>query len=245
MTRLLRAELLKLRTTRTAWGLLIATVALTGAAVAGAVIVADNAGTALESDEGVRLVLHVSGAGAVLVLVLGIIMTAGEYRQGTATDTFLTTPQRWRVLGAKLVSAAGVGALFGASSAGVALLVASHTYQLKGYTLPLDGAGAGSILLGAVFYASLFGALGAALGSLVRNQVGAIVGCLAWLFVAEQILLGIAPNLGRFLPAAAGRALVRDPAGNLLGQPAAGVILGLYAVVIMAAGIYVERRRDA
>jgi ABC-2 type transport system permease protein len=245
MTRLLRAELLKLRTTRTVWGLLVATVVLTGTAVAGAVIVADNAGVNLDSDEGVRLVLHVSGAGAVLVLVLGIIMTAGEHRQGTATDTFLTTPLRWRVLAAKLVTATVVGAAFGALSSGVALAVATHMYQLKGHTFPLDASGAGSILVGAVVYASLFGALGAALGSLIRNQVGAIVGCLAWLFVAEQIVLGIAPTVGRYLPAAAGRALVRDPNGELLAQASAGVVLALYAAAIMAVGVYVERRRDA
>src|SRR6185436_5591482 len=101
-----------------------------------------------------------------------------------------------------------VGSVFGALSAGVALAVATHMYQLKGHTIPLDASGAWSILLGAIVYASLFGALGAALGSLVRNQVGAIVGCLAWLFVAEQIVLGIAPTVGRYLPAATGRALV-------------------------------------
>lgn len=150
MMALLRAEMLKLRTTRTVWGLLVATVVLTGAAVAGAVVVADNAGIALESEKGVRLALHVSGAGAIFVLVLGIVMTAGEYRQRTATDTFLTTPDRWRVLVAKLVSAMAVGAGFGAVSAGVALAVGSHVYQLKGYPLPLDASGAWSILLGAV-----------------------------------------------------------------------------------------------
>jgi ABC-2 type transport system permease protein len=245
MTHLLRAELRKLRTTRTVWGLLIATVVLTGAAVAGAVIVADNAGVDLASEKGVRLVLHVSGAGAVLVLVLGIIITAGEYRQRTATDTFLTTPDRWRVLIAKLTTAMVVGAGFGALSAGVALAVASHTYGIKGRTFPLDASGVWSILLGAVAYAALFGALGAALGSLVRNQIGAIVGALAWLFVVEQIVLGIAPDLGRYLPAAVGRALVRDPNGDLLGQAPAGLVLGLYALAIMAVGVYSERRRDA
>lgn len=245
MSDLLRAELMKLRTTRTVWALLIATVAVTAAAVAGAVSVADRAGVVLESDEGVRLVLHVSGVGAVFVLVLGIIMSAGEFRHATATDTFLTTPRRGRVLLAKVLTATGVGMAFGAVSAGTALAVATHAYQIQGRTFPLDGAGAGTILAGAVVYAALFGALGAAVGGLVRNQIGAIVGCLAWLFVAEQIVLGLVPSVGRYLPAAVGRALVRDPDGELLAQGSAGLVLALYALAVMAAGVYVERRRDA
>jgi ABC-2 type transport system permease protein len=242
---LLRAELLKLRTTRTVWALLVAAIAVTAAAVAGAVAVADRAGVVLESDEGVRLVLHVSGAGAVFVLILGIIMSAGEYRHGTVTDTFLTTPSRGRVLVAKLITATGVGIAFGAASAGTALGVATHAYEIQGYAFPLDASGAGSILLGAIVYAALFGALGAAVGGLVRNQIGAIVGCLAWLFVVEQIVLGLVPDVGRYFPAAVGRALVRDPDGELLAQGSAGLALALYALAVMAAGVYVERHRDA
>jgi ABC-2 type transport system permease protein len=246
MKDLLAAEFLKLRTTRTTWALLAATVAVSALAVASAVVVgADTATLDLESDRGVRAILNVSANGAIFVLALGIIIAAGEYRQGTATDTFLTTPRRWRVIAAKLGVAAATGIVFGALSAGVAIAVANLSYRLEGSSFPLGSAEGWSTLAGAVLYAALFGALGAATGSLVRNQVAAIVGWLAWLFVVEHIAVGFLPDLGRWLPAAAGQALVRAPNPDLLSQPAAAVVLAAYGAVIMTLAIVSERHRDA
>ena len=246
MANLLAAEYLKLRTTKTAMVLLVATLALTGLAVAAAVIVAaSNTRLNLESTRGVRTVLHVSASGAIFVLVLGIIISAGEFRQSTATDTFLTTPARWKVAGAKLTVGALAGVVFGALSASVAIAVANHVYTLKGYTFPLSSSGAWSVLGGAVLYAAFFGALGAATGSLVRDQVSAIVAWLTWLLIIENILLEISSSFGRWLPGAAGRALVRDPNGNLLTQPTAALVLLVYSVAIIVLVIFSERRRDA
>lgn len=246
MTGLLAAEFLKLRTTRTTWALLAATVAVSALAVASAVVVgADSSALNLESDRGVRTVLNVAANGAIFVLALGIILAAGEYRQGTATDTFLTTPRRWRVIAAKLGVAATTGIVFGALSAGVSIAVANVVYRLEGYTFPLDSSKGWSTLAGAVLYAALFGALGAATGSLVRNQVAAIVGWLAWLFVVEHIAVGFLPDLGRWLPAAAGQALVRAPNQELLAQPTAAAVLAAYGAVIMTLAVVSERHRDA
>jgi ABC-2 type transport system permease protein len=245
MNNLLAAEVLKLRTTRTVGLLLAGMVGLTALAVTGAVMLAANANLDLQSDHGVRTVLHVSASGALFVLVLGAMISAGEYRHRTATDTFLTTPQRWRVVAAKLVTAAGAGVVFGALAAGSAVAIASHVYALKGYSFPLSSSEAWQILGGAVAYAALLGALGAATGSLVRNQVGVIVGWLVWLLLAENIVVGLVPDIGRWLPGAAGRGLVLDPNGDFLSQPVAAVVLATYAIAIALAAIVIERRRDA
>jgi ABC-2 type transport system permease protein len=242
---LLAAEVLKLRTTRTIGLLLAAVIGITTLAVTGAVVLASNANLALESEHGVRTVLHVSASGALFVLVLGAMISAGEYRHRTATDTFLTTPRRWRVVAAKLVTATGAGMVFGALAAGTALAVAAHLYALKGFTFPLSSSEGLQILAGATLYAALLGALGAATGSLIRNQVGVIVGWLVWLLLAENIVVGLVPDIGRWLPGAAGRGLVMDPNGDFLAQPVAAVVLAAYAVAIAAAAVLIERRRDA
>ncbi len=245
MRGLIAAEYLKLRTTKTTWGLLAATVVTTGLAVVGAIFVASNSKLDLESLNGIREVLHVTAAGGIFVLVLGVIISAGEFRQRTATDTFLTTPKRWKVIVSKLIVATTSGIVFGALSAGTAIAVANHLYSAKGYTFPLGSSQAWTILGGAVLAAALFGALGAATGSLVRNQISAIVGWMAWLFVIENIVLGFSATLGRWLPSALNRALVRDPNADLLSQSSAAIALVIYGVVIMLTAVLIERRRDA
>ena len=100
-------------------------------------------------------------------------------------------------------------------------------------------------LAGAVLYATLFALLGVALGSLVRSQVAAIVGALAWLLVAEQVLVTLAADAGRWLPGAAGQAIVRTPTDGLL-DPAAGTALLLaYAAAVTLASTLTATRRDA
>jgi ABC-2 type transport system permease protein len=245
MTRLIAAEILKLRTTRTVWGLLAATVGVSALAVASAVAVGADTSLDLESADGVRSVLSVAANGAIFVLVLGIIIAAGEWRQRTATDTFLTTPRRWRVIAAKLTVAVAAGVVFGAISAGVSMGVADLVYRIKGFTFPFGSSDAWATLGGAVLYAALFGAIGATTGSLVRNQVVGIVGWLVWLAVVEHLAVGLLPSVGRWLPAAAGRALVGAPNDDLLGPLVAGVVLSVYAVAIVGAAIASERLRDA
>ena len=119
MARLVAAEWLKLRTTRFLWATVPAVVLLSAVAVAGLVLSSELAGVALlEPTEGVRqAALHLTSTGAVWVIVIGIAISAGEYRTQTATDTFLTTPRRSRVVAAKLAIGALLGLALGAFGA--------------------------------------------------------------------------------------------------------------------------------
>jgi len=97
------------------------------------------------------------------VLVVGIIISAGEYRHGTAADTFLTTPRRHRVLAAKLAVGAGVGLATGALTSLACDGVAGLLYNAKGATFPFDDVEVWLTLAGAVAYTTLFAVLGVAL----------------------------------------------------------------------------------
>ena len=83
------------RTTRLLIGTVPAAVALSVAAVAGMILAAHCARP--RDRRGIRRVSG-AGAGAIVMLVVGILISAGEYRHGTAADTFLTTPRRSRAL---------------------------------------------------------------------------------------------------------------------------------------------------
>ncbi|MBA3289038.1 MAG: ABC transporter permease subunit [Acidimicrobiia bacterium] len=244
MIDLIAAEWLKLRTTRLLVGMIPAAVAISVAAVAGTILGHDN-GEPLESSEGVRRALSVTGTGAILVLVLGILISAGEYRHGTAADTFLTTPRRHRVLIAKLAIGAGVGLAAGAVISVACLGIAGVVYDVEGATFPFDDVDVWLTLAGTLTYTTLFGMLGVGFGSLVRNQVLAVAGSLAWFAVVEHTLVNLAPAIGRWLPAAAGQAIVRTPLDGLLSPPAATVLLAGYGAAIALAGIRVAATRDA
>lgn len=245
MRRLLHAEWLKLSTVPVGWGLLGAAVLLSALAVSGAILSSDGAGVALESTEGVRRALHVTGTGSILVLVLGVVVSAGEYRTQTATDTFLTTPKRHRVLGAKMTLAAGIGVVFGLVSAVVAFVLSHVIYAIEGATFPSGDSEVWLTLSGAVLYAVLFAVLGVVFGHLVRNQVVAIVGALGWLLVVENLLINFTTEASKWLPGGAGQAIVRTPQPGLLDPLPAAALLATYALVIAAAGMYAAANRDA
>lgn len=246
MGRLVAAEWLKLRTTRVLWATVPAVVLLSAVAVAGLVLSSEVAGvTLLEPTEGVRqAALHLTSTGAVLVMVLGIIISAGEHRTQTATDTFLTTPRRSRVATAKLAIGAILGLAFGALGAVVGLPVAYIWFEAEGAAFPAGDEQVWLILGGVVLYAALFAVLGVAFGSLVRNQVVAIVSALTFVLLLEQLLTQAGASVAEWFPGNAGAAVVRTP-GDFLDPGAGAALLLAYALVLALAGMVVVARRDA
>jgi ABC-2 type transport system permease protein len=244
MIDLVAAEWLKLRTTRLLYGSIPAVVALSFAAVAGAVLSADSAAE-LESTAGIRDALSVTGTGAILVLVVGIIISAGEYRHGTAADTFLTTPRRNQVAAAKLTLGAAVGLAAGVITSLACLGVAGLLYAAEGATFPFGDTEVWAIFAGTLGYSTLFAIIGVALGVLIRNQVLAISAALAWIATVEHTLVTLVPDLGKWLPVAAGQAMVRTNLDDILSPLAGTAGLTAYAVAIATAGIRVAATRDA
>ena len=246
MGRLIAAEWIKLRTTRFLWSSVPAVALLAAVAVAGLVLSSEGAGTALyEPTEGARqAALHLTSTGAVLVIVLGIVISAGEYRTQTAIDTFLTEPRRGRVLGAKLAIGAIVGVALGVLGAAVGLPVAYILFEAEGTSFPGGNQEVWLTLGGVVLDAALFGVLGVAFGSLVRNQLVAVVSALTVVLLLEQLLAQTVDSVARWLPGNAGAAVVRTP-GDFLDPGAGAVLLLAYAVAFAVAGAIVLVRRDA
>jgi ABC-2 type transport system permease protein len=246
MGRLVAAEWLKLRTTRFLWSSVPAVALLAAVAVAGLVLSSEGAGTALyEPTEGARqAALHLTSTGAVLVIVLGIVISAGEYRTQTAIDTFLTEPRRGRVLGAKLAIGAIVGVALGVLGAAVGLPVAYILFEAEGTSFPGGNREVWLTLGGVVLDAALFGVLGVAFGSLVRNQLVAVVSALTVVLLLEQLLAQTVDSVARWLPGNAGAAVVRTP-GDFLDPGAGAMLLLAYAVAFAVAGAIVLVRRDA
>jgi len=106
---LVQAEMLKLRSTRTPAGLLLATLALVALTVSAKVpeAGAQNPLVSLEDPRLLAVAVGTSfGVPLVLVVLLGALACTQEFRYGTATSTFLGEPRRTRVLLAKWLSQA-------------------------------------------------------------------------------------------------------------------------------------------
>ena len=178
MTRLVRIELLKLTTVRLSYWLL-ATAALLTAFFCTLEAARSGVGKSvapLSTYSGLSTIVTGGVWGLLFAAVLGATAASGEFRHQTATLTYLATPDRNRVLVAKSIAAALAGAVFGLVAYFVAAafglgFVAAHGYHVSIGAVTFIRFGAGHIVAGA-----LLGAVGAALGSLIRSQLAAVIG---------------------------------------------------------------------
>lgn len=261
MSALVRAELLKVRTTRMWWGLLLGACLLT--ALQG-LVTAFTAG--LEPGPGQprlptlgdpSMVRSVYGAGFdsgyVFGLVLGIIGMAGEYRHQTLTPTFLATPRRSRVVLAKLLTYAGLGALYGLVTTALAVALGAAVIGAKGFPLRLGSDDVPRTLLLAVVGLAVWAVFGLGLGTLVRNQVAAILLAVGLTVVVDPLLtFGLtALDLGdvaRFLPGNASNAVLQSVSGvedlSLLPWWGGLLVLLAYGGGFAALGAAITLRRD-
>jgi ABC-2 type transport system permease protein len=237
---LLGNEIFKLRTTRSPL-LLLATAQLVIIAGASGLFVS---GADIAAPDTVRKAVAHAGLVSLFSLVLGIVGMAGEYRHRTVTDTYLSTPRRGEVVGAKLVVYAGAGALFGVVSAVVATATTAIWMSAKGSSLDLGDGDLWRTLLGCVGWNAGFAAIGVGIGALVRSMVGAVAVALAWLALVEGIvgqLLGT--GLARWLPFASGVAM-EGISPNGLSQWGGALVVAAYALIFAVVAVSTTVRRD-
>ena len=249
MIRLVRAEWTKLFTTKVWLGLLLGSVVMVAAfAVFFTAFAGEEesglpaVGTPLYED----LILSTAANANILFLILGIIGMTQEYRHRTATPTFLTSPRRGQVVIAKLIAYALVAAVFALVVVIVNYVVVAIHAGARGAAPSLDGdnlATMAASLVALVIYA----VIGVGLGALLRNQVGAIVGGLVYLFVIEPIIRSVPATAGayKWMPGGALEALTATFQGPELLEPWQGGLLLLgYGLAAAFLGTVLAVRRD-
>jgi ABC-2 type transport system permease protein len=239
MTHLLRGELIKLRSTRTAFGFAAAAVLL----VLAVVLVIALAGEP-ESAEDKADALNVGGTLSVVLILFGIVGATGEFRHRTLAPTLLIAPDRVRSTGARVLAYGLAGLLVGALMLVVAFAVGLPL--LTGEGPEPSGSDYGRLVVGGLLTSALSAMLGVGVGVLVGNQVAAVVGALVWLFILEP-LVGLVEEdatpytLGTVTSAAGGSDQGLE---DVLSWGAALAVLALWAVLFVAAGTLLDRRRD-
>ena len=247
MSALLRAELFKQRSTRTAlwlWaallGLVLFVVSLHGFGLA-----AEKFGSAATQ----RTMLF--GWGEVLSALfsglLGAMAITSEFRHGTIRPTLLVTPERSRVVAAKIGASMLIGSGFGLTAALAAIAAGTAALKTKGGDVRLDAGDYALLIAGGAAAAALWAAIGVGVGALARNQVPALVGLTVWLLFIENVLVGDLAGVSaaaRFLPGTAGKAISGQDASSLLSPGAGLIMLSLYAIAAAAGGCVAIERHD-
>jgi ABC-2 type transport system permease protein len=206
VSRLVRAELLKIRTTNTWWLFGIGAIVMTGLALLVNGVQAhyflketfqapenarpeqvEQARAQFEAQHQVvtqAANIFTSGQffGVLFVMLLGILVITNEYYHQTATTTFLTTPHRTTVVVGKLLTAMIAAAFFWLMSTVINLVVGSIFFRVQGFDSHLgDWPVTRAILLNLLAYA-IWAVVGVGFGALIRSQLGAtITGTLLYL----------------------------------------------------------------
>ena len=245
MKRLVRAELLKQRTTP-AFLLAYAAVPVLAGLVTFAVY--SMAGRQRNDPLGPDSLLHATGAPAsvitTLALLLGVLGMAGEYRHGTIITGLLAAPRRWDIVVAKVAAHALTGAAMAVVTIAVSLAIAVPWLMSAGVDVQATPEVV-RVAAALVATTALYGALGVCAGAVFRNQSAAVGVVLVWLLKGEDLLAGAfaQSSLGDWLPASLGEGLVRAGAGAPPRWTAA-LVLTAYVAAFAAIGARLVLRRD-
>ncbi|MEI4278255.1 ABC transporter permease [Klenkia terrae] len=245
---LVRAEWTKLLSTRVGLWLLVVACLMAGGftALFTGLAGAENGLPPVGTTEFADVVAGIPAQVAVIALVLGVIGMTQEYRHRTATPTFLVSPQRGRVVVAKLLAYAVAGLVVAVAVVAVTVLVATVYGSARGGAPDWSGDAPG-VLLRSGLALVVYAVIGVGVGALVRNQVGAVVGALVYLFVVEPIIASVPATADAYayLPGGALAALTSgDGPGDLLGTWQGGLLLLGYGLVAAVLGTVLAVRRD-
>jgi hypothetical protein len=237
MMRLLTGEMIKVRTTRTAFGFGAAAVLLTLATVLISILAGDL--TALEDK---RNALNFGGAISIVLLLYGAVGATGEFRHRTLAPAVLIAPDRLRLvlarIGAYKLTALGFGVVMGIVALGLgAALRGGEPGQALATSDYVKLAAGGLIAVAAA------AAIGVGVGTLVRNQVAAVVGILVWLSILEPLVGAIDDRWTKYT---LGETISRVGLGGTgtMGFGASILLLVAWTLVLCTAGALLDRRRD-
>jgi hypothetical protein len=183
-----------------------------------------------------------------IVIVLGVLVTAGEYSTGMIRSSLAAVPRRLPVLWAKATIYGTVIFVLTTVSVFVAFLLAQVGLADTRLAASWSDPGVVRALVGAAGNLALLGVLSLAVGSLVRTIAGGLAACVGGLLIAPQ-MIGLLPvswadDVAWHTPAGAGDAMGALTRSAHQPSPAVGaaVLVAWTALALAAAGVLLVRR---
>lgn len=265
MIRLIRSELIKVRTTSVVWWLLALLIPYT--ALNAFIQFAQfeyqprsgpNGNSSLpllDSPEAIRSVLSGALSAKTMVLLLGILLVTTEFRHMTVTPTFLSAPRRSEVVGAKLIASLPLGIIFAVVAIGVDIVTGFICYAFTPTSFTLNVPKVGQALLGIFVVIVVYTIIGIGLGTLIKNQIFAIIVALGWSLAVEKIGTGLlslwshGQDIYKFFPGNAATSVTGQYLGGggnngLLSTWQGLLVLIAYGIIFAALGAVITLRRD-
>lgn len=270
MTATLRTELRKIATTRAWW---INALAMLGYMVLMGVIMAasfafgmraaeepgaDVTGTPVLDPQSVATSVYTLAValGYIFPAVLGALVVTTEFRHRTITPTLLAEPRRSLVLGSKLLAVLPYALVVALAGVVGTVLGGAVTLAALGEQTFLGDPDIQRTIVMSVVALILWALVGVGFGSVLTNQVAAIVVLLAFTQFVEPLLrlllaqFDATEAVSRFLPGAAGEAIagsslyVSSGLAELLPAWQGVLVLLGYAVLLVLVGRFTTFRRD-
>jgi ABC-2 type transport system permease protein len=238
----IRAELLKIRSTRTTIALILGMIVLILLFTLLTALLSHPSGLASKEDQ--RQLLSVGSLAGVFSALAGVLLVTSEYRYGTIRPTILFNPVRSHVLAAKVLAGALAGIAFGVLGEAIGWAIGYASLNGRGITVVLSSGDILLLTLGGLAGAALWGAIGAGLGAIIHNQVGGVITLLAWGLVVDDLLFGLIPSVGRFTPTHASDALMGLRVHHVISPGAGAITLIAWAGSLCLLGIALSARQD-
>jgi hypothetical protein len=238
----IRAELLKVRSTRTTIGLVLAMIVLILLFTVLSGLASNSRGLSGRTHQ--LDLLNIGNLAGAFSAMAGVLLVTSEYRYGTIRPTVLFTPARSRLLAAKLVAATLTGVAFGVLGGGLGWAIGYAILKSRGIPFVLTSGDIELLALGALSGVATWGAIGAGVGAIIRNQVGGIVTLLVWGFVVDNLLYGLVPSVGRFTPTRAQDALIGIRMAHLLSPGVGALVLLAWIALLATIGLALNAKRN-
>ena len=184
--------------------------------------------------------------GQICLITLGVLVISSEYGTGMIRTTFTASPQRHRVLAAKLIIFFAVAFVVSAFAIGFVGLVTESMHNAG------EGKAWGGTVVKGALYVSLLGVLALAVGSMLRHSAGAITAMLglvlvpailpAFLLLSESMQWIGQKMLEYNAPNSLARIFGLGDGNNIGGGAQLGLLAGVTAAAIAGAFVLLDRR---
>lgn len=194
------------------------------------------------------------GVGYLLLLTIGVMQIGSEYRHKTISATFLASPRRGVVMGAKVVTLLILGVVYGLLSLLVSVAVGATMLHLRGAD-PFPSTDVVRTLALGLLVLGLWGLIGLGIGILIPNQVAALLIGIGAAWIVEPLVGfglsfvdGAREYVVPYLPSQATNAVLdavqQSPDEVRLSWWAGALVLAAYAAVLAGVGSLRVIRQD-